>query len=69
MDTGQAAGAFALVIENLDSSGLRFRVGAPFTPQGAAFEENRGADSRAVIGAEFLDIEYDSFAHSGASPL
>jgi hypothetical protein len=31
---------------------------APDTAQGAAFEENGGADSRAVVQAIAMDIEY-----------
>ena len=34
---------------------------APLAAQGAALEKNGGADARAIIDAEFLDIENRAF--------
>ena len=42
------------------SLGQAFRIVTPGTAQVAALQKDGGADPGAVIGAEFLDIEYQT---------
>jgi hypothetical protein len=37
---------------------LRLRIRAPGTSQGTSFEKNRASDSRSVLYAKTLNIEY-----------
>ena len=56
-DAMQAMGALLAVPENLYLRKLAFRISAPAAAERTALEENRRADARPVIDAEFLDVE------------
>ena len=38
---------------------LALRIGAPFAPQRTALQKDHRADTRAVVKAEFLDVEHN----------
>ena len=48
---------------DVDDGSQAFGVVAPKAAQGAAFEEDGGANARAVVDREALDIEDDAAGH------
>jgi hypothetical protein len=48
---------------------LGLGIGAPLAAQIAAFEKHRGANARAVVEAEFLDVKNMSGHGSASSPI
>ena len=62
-----AAGeAFIRMVQQFGLVLLRGGVGAPAAAQGAAFQENHGADARAVVDAVVLDV-FENSLHGGPS--
>lgn len=62
-----AAGeAFIRMVQQFGLVLLRSGVGAPAAAQGAAFQENHGADARAVVDAVVLDV-FENSLHGGPS--
>jgi len=59
------ADAFARAQSDLRVGLDPFRIAAPFTSQGAAFEEDFGSDSRAIVDGEALYIENNTFCFFG----
>ena len=61
---GLAANTLFRVVEKFRARVLRFGVMAPLAAQRAAFQEDRGPDTRAVVHAKALDLAYDQFCFS-----
>ena len=57
LDALAAAYTFIREIHELGDGGLRLRIGAPYAPQGAAFDKDIGADTRSIMDAIVLDVE------------
>jgi hypothetical protein len=58
--TVATADATGRVKKDFRAEVLRFRVGAPFTPQAASLQENQRADTRTVVDRESLDVKNDA---------
>ena len=57
LQAGAATYAAGRVVGHLPVAFQTFGVVAPLAAQGTAFDEDRGANARAVVGAEALDVE------------
>jgi hypothetical protein len=60
-----ASGAFLSGPLDLDNRIYGFRVGAPGTMQGTAFNKHGGPDAGAIMDTEMLEVEYNSLAPAG----